>query len=277
MSQVGKSKQFFSIKISSMRAYSPPNFTPLLPRQFQATYKPGSMLATLKPQERKLGSTSAICSVSNIQINPKLVAKHQAQKQRKEILDWLSTDNPPAVDLLSKVSKCATPYSKLLTESVEELSFIHAPTRSQKIDDLERESALNSAKMEVEIQQQQEKLTKVKNEKQQLLDKIKKANARLDKVNKDVSLLQSLFVYQGIDNSSESNKQQVILSEETLEKPKPVLDQELYRDLWKTRQELLDQIEELQKNLTKTQQMQVEEMQAVCRRRVKAQLARTGI
>lgn len=262
--------------MSSLRGYTPPNYTPLLPRQFQSTFKPQSMLSTIKPNERKLGSTSAIVSVANIQVNPKVVAQHTVQRQRREILEWLSTENPTPVELLSRLAKCTTQYSKLITETVEELGFTHAPTRSQKIDDLERESALNSAKMEVEIQQQQEKLQKAKNDKAVLLEKIKKANTKLDKINKDVGLLQSLFIYQGLETTQDTNKQQVILSDETLEKPKPILDENLYRELWSSRQELLEQIEELQKKLTKTQLKQVEEMQALCKRKIKAQLARAG-
>ena len=246
------------------------NYTPNLPREFMPSFKAKGLLTTGENFHitQRCGSASNIISLSNTSTNAKLAMKIQAQKQKKEILDWLSTENPSPGEVLQRLSKCSTPYAKLFNEACEELSYMHATTRSQKIDDLERESALTSAKTEVEIQQQSEKLIKAKNERANLNEKIKKLSAKLDKINKDVKLLQDLSVYEGIDNEPEQKEKPVELVETELEKKVPPLDENEYKVLWQTRQELLDQIEELKETLKKVQAKQVEEIRNYALRKV---------
>ena len=246
------------------------NYTPALPREFLPTFKAKGLVSSGENFQitQRCGSANNIITLNNTSTNAKLAIKIQAHKQKKEILDWLSNENPSPGEMLQRLSTCSTPYAKLFREASEELSYAHPTTRSQKIDDLERESALTSAKTEVEIQQQSERLIKAKNEQSNLKDKIKKLSTKLDKINKDVGLLQNLIVYEGVDKEPEEKKKPVQLVEAELEKKVPPLDENEYKVLWQTRQDLLKEIDQLKENLKEVQAKQMTEIRNYALRKV---------
>lgn len=195
----------------------------------------------------------------------------KAHRQKKEILEWLSGENPTAIELLKRVSECATPYTKLLIMTCEELQHVLGPVRSEKLDDLERDSSLNCAKLEVDIQQQREKIVKIKSEATELAKELRNEKKTLETLNFEIERLQKLHSFQESDEQ-ESQEQPEKKSElrewdESCEEIK--LDEEKYRELWMEQQQILDVLQLLEDSLKEKQEEQMKEMRKYVERKRK--------
>ena len=241
-----------------------------LPKEFQSTYKASPLGYSCDfLEDHRSGTNQSIITLPSLNQTPQKVFKAQANREKKEILEWIKTNNPNGISILNKCSQSKNSFSKLIALIVEELSLLSAPTRSQQIDDLERESALNSAKLEVEIQQLNEKLLKFKNEKNDINERIKKNKNRLNKLNSDVQLLQNLFEFHKISEKNNINeKKNINLKENNLEKSNPIFNENEYKRLWGERQDLLDQIENIQNELHLVQEQQIFELQEHAKKKV---------
>ncbi|KAK8863674.1 hypothetical protein M9Y10_011363 [Tritrichomonas musculus] len=219
----------------------------------------------------KFGTVTAIVGLPRMIVDQDQALRARALQQRKELLEILETDNLPPSEILHKISTYATPYSKLLKLAFDELQYATVISHSTQVDDLERNAAVTSAKKEIEVQQLTDKAIKLKNECADLKKSLKKSQNRLQKLNSDIEILNKLTEIHGIDigkeipNSARSRKNETIerneSEKEILQNEKDhaiPLDDALYKSLWSDHTKLLDEIEDLQKQLTKTQEKQAE-------------------
>jgi len=233
-----------------------------IPRVFSPDYKISPLEIDEELDDKKSYSVHTVLSIPSVAISPKKAMKMQSLRDRRELTELIEQKKLAGVDVLVQISKYKSNYSKLVASAAEELSLLNLNSRSQKIDDLEREAALNSAKMEVEIQQQQEKLIRLKNEKTELNEGIKKNTVKLSKLNSDVQMLQTLNDQHGMNEEKPViAKKEIDITQNKKEKPSPSLNDADYKRLWGERQELLDKIDLLQEQLKSVQEKQMEVFQ----------------
>lgn len=214
------------------------------------------------------GSNTPLVTIRRTPYQSKNIQNPKAIKMKKEILEWLADENPPPIEVLKRVAECPTPYAKLISMASEELSYSLGPLRSEGLEELERNSSLNSAKVEVEIQQQQEKIIRSKNERNEIREKLKIVNKELSTLNSDIERLQRLSTLHDVDNKENNLKRRIdstFITESSSEEPK--FDDEVYKNLWLEQQQLLDVIQMLQNNLVSKQKEQVIEMRKYTRRK----------
>lgn len=214
------------------------------------------------------GSNTPLITLRQTSYSSRKIQNSISAKKKKEILEWLADENPPAIEVLKKVTESPTPYSKLISMAIEELSYSLGPLRSEGLEELERNSSLDSAKVEVEIQQQQEKLIRVKNEGNIIREKLKIANKELSSLNTEIDQLQKLSAIHDVENkkgNSKKRKDEVFVTETPSEEPK--FDDDVYKKLWMEQQQLHDVIQMLQDNLVTKQNEQVTEMRKYTRRK----------
>lgn len=237
---------------------------------FDDSFPKKSNLNSMQMKFEKFGTVTAIVSLPRMIVDQDQANRLKANEQKKKLLEILETDNLNAADILLKISEYTTPYSKLLKLAYEELQYTAVTGHSAEIDELERNSAVDSAKKEIEIQQLTDKLIKLKNECTDLKKSLKKSQNRLETLNNDIVTLNKLAEIHSIEfnnvvvKSARSENievnEEIDENEEELikkEKDHPIhLDDELYKNLWKENTDLLDKIDELQKQLVKTQEKQ---------------------
>lgn len=217
--------------------------------------------------EYRGGSNVPFITIHRTPYSSKSIQSSKAIKMKKEILEWLADENPPAIEVLKRVAECPTPYAKLISMASEELNYSLGPLRSEGLEELERNSSLNSAKVEVEIQQQQEKLIRAKNERSDINEKLKILNKELSTLNSDIERIQRLSTVHDIDNKKDETKRHrgEDFIPEIAEEPK--FNDEVYKSLWLEQQQLHDVIQMLQNNLVSKQKEQVAEMRKYTRRK----------
>ncbi|OHT05484.1 hypothetical protein TRFO_26751 [Tritrichomonas foetus] len=217
--------------------------------------------------EYRGGSNSPLITLHKTPTSMKAAQRSKAAKVKREIYQWLSEENPPAIDVLKRVAECPTMYSKLILMACEEMSYSLGPVRSEGIDELERNSTLNNAKLEVEIQQQQEKLLRVKREAKDISEKLQKSKQTLNTLNCDIDRLQKLSTLHGVDDEKKGKNIQENREFVELVPTEIKLNDEVYRELWNDQQTLTEVIQLLQDKLSAKQKEQVVEMRKYIRRK----------
>lgn len=222
----------------------------------------------------KFGTETAIVALPRMIVDQDKFNRIKAMKQKKELLEILETDNLSAADILLKISTYTTPYSKLLKLAYEELQYAPTTSHSTQIDELERNSAVTSAKKEIEVQQLTDKSIKLKNEFSELKKNLKKSQNQLQTLNDDIVALNKLAEIHSIEINNEvlkSARSEISESDDEVNEnidetenefikndknQKIPLDDDLYKKLWNENTNLLDEIDQLQKKLLKTQEKQ---------------------
>ena len=233
-----------------------------LPKEFQASYQPPQISPQPKAFSETYGTTGNLVTLSKGKSSIKQIFKTRALSQKKDIFKELEDGNMDPIPLLEKLSHCSTEYAKLIGLAAEELGYYHTPVRSKDLEDLERESAVNSAKNEVEIQQQKEKLIKLKADNSDLKEKVRKKQRYLEQVNSDIERLQRLYEVHVPTDETEKKDSKSEQEAEDFQKAlsanqAPKLNDELYRKLWVEHTELLEQIESYKTKLKETQENQL--------------------
>jgi hypothetical protein len=198
------------------------------------------------------------------------VPRHRGrlQGERSEILKWLTEVNPRPLDLLRRLSQTSTPYVRLLTLVCDEMEHCLGPVRSEKLDELERDSSLTCARLEVEAQRQHERVVRLRVEKQGLQDELRRRQRDLEQLGSTIDALQELAHTHGIDKEKqEPRRTDNWGAYKDLSKQSAALDDTMYRELWKQQQELLDEITVLERELAARQAAQLVEMKAYVLRR----------
>jgi hypothetical protein len=196
--------------------------------------------------------------------------RDHASKLRAEkdaVLEWLSYENPPAVQVLRRVGQCSSPFAGLLLRTCEEMEHHMGPKRSEKLDDLDREAALKNATLKVEIEQQQERLVRSQREKTHLGEQLAGFQRKLDQVNIDIDRLQRLAVVHKVDEFIEHQKKAEPVVPKFEARPVIPLDDKIYQELWVQQQELTESNQVLLADLRGKQQTQMKEMKAFIKRR----------
>lgn len=241
----------------------------LLSPSYQSSFRATPLTNTREfVTEYRGGSNTPLITIHRTPYSSKTIQNPKAIKMKKEILKWLADENPPAIEVLKRVAECPTQYAKLISMASEELSYSLGPLRSEGLEELERNSSLNSAKVEVEIQQQQEKLIRAKNERNYIKEKLKIANKELNLLNSDIERIQRLSTVHDVENKKDESKRrkgEADITEQSTEEPK--FNDEAYKSLWLEQQQLLDVIQMLQNNLIAKQKEQVIEMKKYTRRK----------
>ena len=236
---------------------------------FQATHRAAPILDTLGLMTEYRGGVNAPrITIHNTTNLPQMRIRQKAKMQKKDILEWLSEENPPPSILLERLAECTTPYAKLFRLMAQELGCVTSHISSEQIDQLARESQLGCAKMEVETQQQQEKLVKLQTENSDLQQKIDAQRAILNGLNGDIDRMHMLL------SDSEDRRRQQRMEEmrdwdEPTVKSEDVadLDKEEYDKLWVEQNELMSQLQGLETELRKKQVQQVVEIRELVKRK----------
>lgn len=239
--------------------------------QFQRTY---SSLTTGNPLITECAcvhGSNSIVSIPSMVTNHRDAIKKRANRQKQEILNWLSQENPRPLELLQKLSTCSTEYAKLLKMTAEELEH---EVRLKIVDhsaELEKDAAIRTVKVEVQCQQLQDKLGRLKDSSEKLQEKLQQQKKILEQKNKEIDGLRSLAEQHGVDedwnrqrrtfrpcNSAEPEKEQ---KEE--EPPEPEMkrccyDQVQYHQLWDEGVALEKTLDQLTRELRQKQAFQME-------------------
>jgi hypothetical protein len=193
---------------------------------------------------------------------------HKSKMEKEALLDWLSWENPLPVDLLRRLSECSTPYARLLLRACEEMVHSLGPVRSDMLDDVEHNASLTCAKLEVEIEQQHERVVRMNNEARQLEDELSTLQKQLDQLNEDIDRIQKLSIIHKVNEIKEKPKPTEDWSKfEDAVEPTIQLDDKMYQELWVEQQALTETTIRMQEQLAQKQETQIEEMKRYIRRR----------
>ena len=217
--------------------------------------------------EYRGGVNAPRITIHNTTNLPQMRIRQKAKMQKRDILEWLSEENPPPSILLERLAECTTPYAKLFRLMAQELGCVTSHVSSEQIDHLARESQLGCAKMEVETQQQQEKLVKLQTENNDLQQKIDAQRAILNGLNGDIDRMHMLLT-----DSEDRRRQQRMEEMRDWDDPSPKneevdLDKEEYDKLWVEQNELMSKLQGLEAELRKKQVQQVVEIREVVKRK----------
>jgi chromosome segregation ATPase len=170
--------------------------------------------------------------------------------------------------VLRRLSTTSTPFAPLLALACDELEHVLGAVRSDKLDELERDSSLESARLEVEIQRQHERIVKLRHEAVTLREDLHRRDRDLDLLNSDIARLQRLHEQYGISIVKEKPKAQEDWSQyRELSQPVAKLDDELYRTLWTEQQQIHNEIQGLESEWEARQNDQLGEMRKYILRR----------
>ncbi|OHT14587.1 hypothetical protein TRFO_14992 [Tritrichomonas foetus] len=233
-----------------------------LPVQYTQNFKPSSSIKYNNVVEAvdRVGSTVIVSLPKSQHTTIDSVIKVKANEQKEKLLKELELENINATEILLRVSQCFTPYANLLKLAYEELQYATAPTHSAQFEELERTAALTSARQEVDVQQAEDRVARLKTEGNELKKNLRRHQNRLNSINKDIDRLNQLTQLHGIENSDEvQSKQHVIDDDDGISAAEKIpLDDNLYKELWAEHSSLNNQIEELEKVLKETQERQAD-------------------
>ena len=247
------------------------------PVQYSQGFKP-KLITDFSPLGKvdKFGTALMITLPRQPLLTTEMAVKGKAQSQKVEILRSLEDENISPLEILLRVSQCSTPYANLLKLAYDELQYATAPTHSAQFEELERTSVLTSAKRDVEVQQQQDRMLRLKAEGNNLRKTLQKHQKTLQKLNEDIDRLNNLVSQHSVESADmmaypqqlqqrdevRSARTQTVNStinmqdEIALNEAIP-LDEVLYKQLWGEQMLLNQQIDDLEKQLRKIQQKQL--------------------
>ena len=239
--------------------------------QFQRTY---SSLGTGNPLITECAcvhGSNSIVSVPAMITNHRDAIKKKALRQRQEILAWLAAENPSPVELLAKLATCSSEYSKLFKMSVEELEHEVRLKRVDHSAELEKEAAISTVKVEVQCQQLQDKLGRLRDNSERLREKLNAQKEILEQQNKEIDGLRALAEMHGVDDSNIRQRRTIRpchTAEQVKEQKEEDMgipevkrfryDQEQYHRLWDEGVALEKTLDQLTRELREKQAVQLE-------------------
>lgn len=220
----------------------------------------------LKMRSKKIGTATLFQIEKPKDLSVDNISKMKALEQKNELLELLEFNNLSPMDILLKLSTYVTPYAKLFKLAYDELQYATSGGHSAQLDELERNSAVASAKQEIEVQQLMDKAVRLKAEGSDLKNVLKRHQNKLKKINNDIDFLYKIASAHGIEisdktltNNNPKHNTPVNINNDsilTTEKVIP-LDDDLYKRLWHEHTNLLDEMEQLGIQLKKTQEKQI--------------------
>jgi hypothetical protein len=241
----------------SRRIYSPKPPALAYTRTFRVTGFRGSESAVTSHRSAALGPVTVTDIQTSAQFREKTMKSFQ---ERRELLKELEIRNMNPVILLGRLAESCTPYAHLIKMAAEEFRFSTGPARSQKVDDLERESAVDSAKKEVEIQQLAQKLARIRTEGAEIRNNLARRQKKLDNLNKDIERLNHLAHLSGVtaQDLAPPPTRNMEFDDEGLEPPKGIpLDDAKYKLLWTEHTQLVRELGDLKEELLRQQVQQM--------------------
>jgi hypothetical protein len=232
-----------------------PRLTPPVPlgSSFSRGFRPFPLRANTGLKMTRAPTASAVFVVGRLDAWQKKDLFHVARAQQEEVYRLLSESNLGPLDLLTRLSGCATPFAQLLTQAADELSFTTNRTRSHHVEDLERNAAVDSAKKEVEIQQLAQRLERARAEGAATGAVLAKHTRTLEKLNHDFQRISDLMHANGIDADKDPPPRDVEL-DDGIDIPHAIpLDEAQYRVLWAANLKLQEDVENLRLQLAEVQ------------------------
>jgi hypothetical protein len=232
-----------------------PRLVPPVPlaSSFSRGFRPFQLRANTGLKVARAPTASAVFMVARPDSSEHKDSFRLAHRQRQEVYRALSERNLDSLGLLTRLSECATPFAKLFAQAADELSFTSKPRRSQRVEDLERDAAVESAKKEVEIQQLAQRLERARGEGAALGGVLAKHTKTLDELNQDVDRMSYLMRANGIVADEVPPPPDVEL-DDGLEIPHVIpLDEAQYRVLWAANMKLQEDVENLRLRLVEVQ------------------------
>jgi hypothetical protein len=201
----------------------------------------------------------------------------RANREKSELLNDLSLTTMEPVEVLERLSNCLTPSSSLFKQAVDEFSFRSAPSRAQKVDDLERESVVQCAKKEVELQQLLQKLERMKSDGVDINGRLARQQEKLNGLNRNMDKLTHLLEVSGYHEEAHPT----VVVDPTLNDEIPVvaslpLDDAKYKELWKRNVELQETVLAMKEQLKEVQARQMVAFRARGRQEVLRRAGRTS-
>jgi hypothetical protein len=243
-----------------MSSTLPPLFVRIPPpKEYSRTHRPFQFRAFGQPIQFVPGATRQFrVSLAHSQSASQRETTTRANREKSELLSDLSIAAMDAVDLLDRLSNCLTPYASLFKQAVDEFSFGAPPSRAQKVDDLERESAVQCAKKEVEIQQLLQRIERMKADGVDIRGRLVKQQQRLDSLNNHMEKLSHLLEITGYTPEENPAPAADEAPSDRLQMPASLpLDEAKYKELWRRNVELQENVSAMQEQLKEVQARQV--------------------
>jgi hypothetical protein len=241
-----------------------PISAPDLPAQFakHAKFQPSPFIT----------DGAAVAGTRSIVTLPRVISDHReafrrrALRQRRELLELLARENPPARDLLVLLSTYNTIYARLLRAAADELEFVSPPGRSPQLDKLEADAAIECATRDVECQQAAERLSAVRRANATTRESLERAQRRLAALNRDCADLHRVIEHGGFAATEQDRRAGTVNGDDVVGPARPPVDQQAYGALWAEQQGLLEAVRALEGRLHEVQMQQMEVMRAKARR-----------
>jgi hypothetical protein len=202
-------------------------------------------------------SQSAVFYLTRAESSQCQGSRRLAQQQKREVYRALSEQNLDAIGVLALLSKSASPFARLFSLAVDELSCTAPPLRCHQVEDLERDSAVQAAKLEVEIQQLAQRLERTRADRARFRDVLDGHEKRLRQMNMDVERISYLMAANGIAADQKPPPVEVELDDGIVLPPMIPLDEAKYRGLWAENMKLQEEVEELRNQLSDVQARQM--------------------
>lgn len=221
------------------------------------------------------GSGSILCLPTVM--GHKEAYKKRALRQKQEIMSWLSVESPSGSELLRKLSKCNTSYSKLLMMAAEELEMDKGVIRSHKSEKVEAESALTCANLEVDCERQQTETDRIRAENDRLAKRLNKHREVLNTLNREIDSLRHLLEIHGFDERKPSTRPTATeCSRRPIEQEPEVAPKVRYiepnseevQKLWNEGSELAELLQALEAKLKEKQAEQLTVLADLTKRRI---------
>lgn len=211
---------------------------------------------------------TALVSITPLNTEPKKRIRMKMKNQRNELSRWVDEERPKPVELLLKLAQTDSPFCKFFQTVAEELDiFCHRP-KSNSLVELEKDTTLKLAKNKIDIQSVQSEINKNQLINQDLKDKVKKQTSKLNIINNNVSILNSLAEKYGCNEVTLSKEEESESPKRNSDKQKCELDDSEYNFLLDEQNELLDEVEQLKTTLDKVQNMQIDAIKEASRRKI---------
>ncbi|OHT17444.1 hypothetical protein TRFO_12411 [Tritrichomonas foetus] len=266
------SKKIFGLHLSLQKKIPPlrscPNSGP--PSAFRREYRSNRFIQKNAFLTSVPVATTTIASLNSSCIDFKEITQKSAKGEKQELLELLSHTNLEPIDLLKRLSKCHTRFSSLLEKAAEELQYMNNYQYSSQLEEIEKDASVKAAKIEFDIEQAKAKLILLKSQGDEMRRKLKNSNKRLENINGDIEKLHMLYDLHGIDSSQEQKKVKLFDDQNDDAHKKTIpLNNDIYNQLWKERQDLMDTIEDMKLVLHKKQDIQMIELRNLAKRRLR--------
>jgi hypothetical protein len=202
-------------------------------------------------------SQSAFFYLTRAESSQRRSSRQVAQQQKRDVYRALSEQNLDPAGVLTHLANSVSPYARLFALAADELGCTAPPIRCHQVEDLERASAVESAKLEVQVQQLTQRLKRASTDATRARGLVRAHEEQLQQVNRDVERMSNLIAANGIDANQKPQPVAVAVDKGIDFRPAVPLDEAKYRALWAENVKLQQKLDDLKSQLGDVQARQM--------------------